>query len=117
MNYKSLFISRTAVLLSMFCAAHLSVPVRAAHSSELLEKGIYEEETKGDCAAAINSYQQILADQAADRSLVAQAELRLGLCQLKLGDKAKAFSTLEKLTQDFPDKTKLLTFLQPQMPA
>src|SRR2546423_252763 len=111
MNYKSLFNSNTVVVLSIFCAACVSVRMRGAHSPELLEKGIYEEETKGDCAAAINSYQQILADQTADRSLVAQAELRVGLCELKLGEKTKAFSMLEKLTQDFPDKAKLLTYL------
>src|ERR1043165_5173973 len=60
---------------------------RGAPAAELLEKGIYTEETTGELKAASQIYQQIVDDPGADRSLVAQAQLRLGLCQLKLGDK------------------------------
>jgi len=90
--------------------------VPAASSAESLEKAIYTEETKGDVKAAIQIYQQIVDDVRADRSLVAQAQLRLGLCQLKLGNKPQAISALDRLTQEFPDKDKLLAIVEQQMP-
>src|SRR5688572_12799882 len=77
-------------------------------AAELLEKGIYTEETKGELSAATQIYQRIVDDPNAERSLVAQAQLRLGLCQLKLGNKPQAISALDRLTQQFPDKDKLL---------
>jgi carboxyl-terminal processing protease len=90
--------------------------VRAASAAELLEKGIYTEETKGELSAASQIYQQIVDDPRAERSLVAQAQLRLGLCELKQGHKPQAISALERLTQDFPDKDKLLALVEPHMP-
>ncbi len=88
----------------------------AASASELLEKAIYTEETRGDLKAATHIYQQIVDDPAADRSLVAQAQLRIGLCELKLGRKPQAISALERLTESFPDKNSLLALVEPHMP-
>src|SRR5262245_57636951 len=76
----------------------------AASAAELLEKGIYTEESKGELKTAIQIYQEIVEDPGADRSLVAQAQLRMGLCQLKLGNKPQAITALDRLTQEFPDK-------------
>ena len=89
---------------------------RGTSAAELLEKGIYTEETKGELKAARDIYQQIVEDASADRSLVAQAQLRLGLCQLKLGNKPQAISALDRLTQEFPDKDKLLAVVEQHMP-
>jgi carboxyl-terminal processing protease len=88
----------------------------AASASELLEKGIYTEETRGDLKSATQIYQQIVDDPGADRSLVAQAQLRIGLCELKLGRKPQAISALERLTETFPDKGTLLALVEPHMP-
>ena len=90
--------------------------MHAASAAELLEKGIYTEETKGELKSAIQIYQEIVEDPGADRSLVAQAQLRLGLCQLKLGNKPQAITALDRLTQEFPDKDKLLAIVEQQMP-
>ena len=90
--------------------------LRAASPSELLEKGIYTEDTKGDVKGASQIYQQIANDPSADRRLVAQAQLRLGLCQLKLGNKRQAISALDRLTSEFPDKDKLLEIVEQHMP-
>ena len=89
---------------------------RGASPAELLEQAIYTEETKGELRAAGQLYQQIVDDPAADRSLVAQAQLRLGLCELKLGDKPRAISALERLTREFPDNNALLALIEPHMP-
>jgi carboxyl-terminal processing protease len=89
---------------------------RAASAAELLEKGIYTEETRGDLKAATEIYRQIAEDARADRSLVAQSQLRLGLCQLKLGNRPQAISALDKLMQEFPDQEKLLAIVENHMP-
>jgi carboxyl-terminal processing protease len=94
----------------------LAEVARAASAAELLEQGIYLEETKGELKAASEAYRQIVDDPNATRSLIAQAQLRLGLCQLKLGDKPQAISALERLTAEFPDKEKLLAIVGESMP-
>src|SRR6266545_5652543 len=81
--------SALGVLLLLLAAAPTA---RAASAAELLEKGIYTEETKGELKAAADLYQQIVDDPQASRTLVAQAQLRFGLCQLKLGNKPQAIS-------------------------
>src|SRR6266542_6558262 len=108
---KQLFVFAT--LLVLLVAPQMA---RGASAAELLEKGIYAEETKGELKAAKDIYQQIVEDAGADRSLMAQAQLRLGLCQLKLGNKPQAISALDRLTQEFPDKDKLLAIVEQQMP-
>src|SRR5215212_4137364 len=108
---------RTFVLPSIVSLVLFASPVLQAASAEwLLEKGIYTEETKGQLRAAIALYQQIVDDPKAERGVVAQAQLRLGLCELKLGNKPRAISALERLTQEFPDKDKLLTMVEQHMP-
>lgn len=99
--------------LGLFLAAHRA---QAASAGELLEKGIYTEETKGDLKAAIGIYQEIIDDPGAGTSLIAQAQMRLGLCELKRGNKPQAISALERLTQEFPDKDKLLAIVEQHMP-
>jgi len=107
---KALGLGLLLLLLGSAQAAH------AASAAELLEKGIYTEETKGELKAALQIYKQLVEDPRADRSLVAQAQLRLGLCQLKLGNKPQAIAALDRLTQEFPDKGKLLEIVEQRMP-
>src|SRR5260221_14691883 len=83
--------------LVLFSTAHRA---QAASTAELLEKGIYTEETKGELKGAIGIYQQIVDDPGAEPSLIAQAQMRLGLCELKLGNKPQAISALERLTRE-----------------
>ena len=91
--------------------------LEAASPAELLEKGIYTEETRGELLAAAEIYKQIVDDSSAPRGLAAQAQLRLGMCELKLGNKRKAISVLERLTQEFPDGDQLMALVDNQMPA
>src|SRR5258705_11541523 len=89
---------KRALSLGMVLVFLLSAQrTRAASAAELLEKGIYTEETKGELQAASEIYRQIVDDPAAARSLVAQAQLRLGPCELKQGNKPRAISALERL--------------------
>lgn len=94
----------------------IGLAARAASPAELMEKGIYLEETKGELEAASQVYREIVEDANATRNIVAQAQLRLGLCQIKLGNKPQAVSALERLTQQFPDKDVLLALVENSMP-
>src|SRR4029077_8278937 len=91
-------IALTVALLRSVHAAELASP------SELLEKGIYSQETKGDLDAAIALYQQVVSEAKDANALSAQAQSRLGVCYHKKKDFAKASATFEKLVKDFPNQ-------------
>ncbi|HTD85498.1 MAG TPA: S41 family peptidase [Candidatus Binatia bacterium] len=112
MKTKLLF--RALLVCVCLAATH---ELRAASSAELLEKGIYMEETRGDLVAASLVYKEIVDDPNAPRALAAQAQLRLGVCELKSGNKPKAIAALERLTQEFPEKDQLLALVDNQIPA
>jgi carboxyl-terminal processing protease len=107
--------SRTFLCLALAVFACTDA-TRAASNAELLEKGIYLEETRGELQTAIQTYQQIVDDPSAERNLAAQAQLRVGLCQLKLGNRPQAISALDRLTQEFSDKDKLLAVVEQHTP-
>src|SRR5687768_14257086 len=94
---------KTASIVRFFCVLGCAACIaQAAPADELLEKAIYTEETKGELQAAGEIYRLILNDSAADARLRAQAQLRLGICELKLGNKPQAISALEQFTRQFP---------------
>ena len=84
-----------SLLLAGLTAFH-TLHVSAASPSELLEKGIYTEETKGDVDSAITIYQQLVAESKNAQSLTAQALLRLGQCYLKKSRATEAAATFAK---------------------
>ncbi|MGY8768278.1 MAG: DUF3108 domain-containing protein [Pirellulales bacterium] len=71
--------------------------------SNLLEKGIYTEETVGDLDKAIKIYEEIISQSKANRKFVAQAQLRLGKCLVKQGKKKEAEKVFRKLVDQFKD--------------
>jgi Tetratricopeptide repeat/Protein of unknown function (DUF3108) len=80
----------------------------AASPSELLEQGIYSEETKGDVDAALKLYQQVVTEAKTGQAVAAQAQYRLGVCFYKKKNYAEAISAFEKLVRDYPDQKDLL---------
>ncbi|MBI4657492.1 MAG: PD40 domain-containing protein [Verrucomicrobia bacterium] len=88
----------------------IAFPAAAAESlSVLLQKGIYAEETEGNLDAAIKIYEGIVREADANRSLVAQAQYRLGVCQLKKGKKEDAEAAFRSVLDRFPAETELVT--------
>jgi len=81
---------------------------RAASLSELLEQGVYSEETKGDLDTALKAYQQVVADATAGEALAAQAQYRLGVVQYKKKNFAEATAAFEKLVKDYPRQKELV---------
>jgi len=80
----------------------------AASPSELLEKGVYSEETKGDLDAALQLYQQVISEAKGGQELAAQAQYRLGVCYYKKKNLAEANAAFEKLIKDYPDQKDLI---------
>ncbi len=72
--------------------------------AEMLELGIYSEETRGDVPAAMKLYEQIVAEAAEDQALAARAQFRLGMCHHKQKDYAAATAAFEKLVRDYPNQ-------------
>jgi hypothetical protein len=108
----------TSFLVAAAAALHVpSVSAASASPSELLEKGIYSEETKGDLDAAIVIYQQVVSEVKAGQSLAAQAQFRLGQCYLKKNKTAEANAAFEKLIHDFPDERALVAKARGHLPA
>lgn len=81
---------------------------QGASISELMEQGIYSEETKGDLDAAMKAYGQVVADSKANEALAAQAQYRLGVCHYKKKDYTKATAAFEKLVKDYPNQKELV---------
>jgi len=83
-----------------------TTPAIAAESSaELLERGIYAEETQGDLGAAMRIYEQILTASDGERPTIAAALFRLGMCQLKSGRRDDATATFQKLARRYGDQS------------
>ena len=85
-------------------------------TSDLLEKGIYTEQTVGDLDGAIKIYRKIVADAKANRAYVARAQYRLANCLSKQGKKKEAEKTLEELIKAFPDQKELVAKARTEMP-
>jgi hypothetical protein len=91
-------------------------PMTAAESpTELLEKGIYAEETQGDLGAAIAIYKRVAEAARSERPAVAQALYRLGMCYLKSGRRNDAAATFEKLARQHAEETALLARIPPSV--
>jgi hypothetical protein len=84
------------------------VAAGAESAGDRLQKGIYQEETVGDLDAAMKIYQEIVANEKANRPHVAQAKHRLGMCHVKKGEKKKAVGVFEGLIKEFPGQAQLL---------
>lgn len=110
------------VAFSIVCAVILTcVSASGADSpSDLLEKGIYTEETVGDLDKAIEIYAKIISQAEANRKFVAQAQLRLGKCLLKQGKKKEAeeaFRNLVDRFKDSPDQKELVAKARELLPG
>ena len=102
------FTSRLAA--ATLCAAAFALAAPAAESpSVLLQKGIYAEETEGNLDSAIRIYEQIAAEAATNRAVVAQAQFRLAVCYQKQGKKEQAVRLLNEVLQQFPTEAGLGT--------
>jgi len=95
----------------------LAMASGAESVGDRLHKGIYQEETVGDLDAAMKIYQEIVADEKANRPHAARAKYRLGMCHVKKGENEKAVGTFEGLIKEFPGQANLLEQARGQLAA
>ena len=97
------FIATAVIAASLF-----SVPAFAQTSAELLQKGIYLQETAGDLDGAIQVYRQIVVSASNQPVIASQAQFRLTQSLLQKGDLAGAAREFETLVRNYPDQTDLV---------
>jgi hypothetical protein len=111
MSYLSVLARRTSaalLLLSLTSLLPVAHAAAAASPSELLEQGLYSEQTKGDVDAAMKLYQQVVAEGKAGQAVAAQAQYRLGMCYHKKKNYAEATAAFQKVVHDYPDQKDLV---------
>jgi len=101
-------------LLSVALTAAL---LQAQSKSELLQRGIYLQETMGDLDGAIKIYQQIAQAAQESRAIAAQAQFRLGVCLEKKGQHPEAARVLQKVITDYPEMTDLVARAKALLPS
>jgi hypothetical protein len=111
MNYLTTMARRTKnslVLLAFtgFLTVHGTADVSLP---ELMEQGVYSEETKGDLDAALKIYRQVVAEAKTGQSVAAQAQYRMGVCLYKKKNYTEATAAFEKLVKEYPDLKELVT--------
>ena len=94
----------------------VSAPVKAESVSELLEKGIYAQETVGDLDKAISIYKEVVKRAKADQLLAAKAQFNIGQCLLKKGKKAEATAAFRQLIKDYPGARELVAKAEKLLP-
>ena len=94
----------------------LAASATAQPASDLLQSGIYAQETRGDLDAAIRFYRQVLSSGAGLRLYAAQAQYRIGVCLLRKGDVAGATQAFEAVIKDYPGERELVARARESMP-
>src|SRR5579859_1495888 len=102
-----------AIAWMAFCVLCGSAFGQNPTTSELLQKGIYLQETVGDLDGAIKVYRQIMQMARQSRANAAQAEYRLGMCLLKKSRQAEAAETFQKLIREYPEQTDVVAKARP----
>jgi hypothetical protein len=121
MTRKQLAFSLTLILGIPLLAA---VPQREITAEILLGAALHQEEVEGNLEAAIATYEKILTEHSAKRTLAARAQLHIGICYEKLGQ-PEAREAYERVLRDYADqaeqvsaaRTRLAALDQPRSPA
>jgi hypothetical protein len=95
-------------------AAILTGPVFGQTAAQLLEKGVYAQETEGNLDNAILIYRQVVNSGTNQRDIAAQAQYRLGQALLQKGDLKTASQEFERLARDFSEYQGLVSSLSAQ---
>jgi tetratricopeptide (TPR) repeat protein len=103
----------TVFLMLVVGIAAATAPAKSP--SALLQEALYAEEVEGNLDTAIKTYQQVINDPSAQRSHIAQAIYRQGMCYLKLKKESQASQNFQKLISQFSDQTDIIKKVQPML--
>ena len=96
---KTITIAATALSLTLLCSG----PLLAQSGNDLFQQALVMERAEGDVQGAIELYQRIAREFAADRPLAAKALVQMGLCYEKLG-LTEARQTYQQVIDAFPEQ-------------
>lgn len=95
--------SRRAITAILTLGLVSAAPGYAQQTAEdLYQAGLYQEEVQGNLESAIDIYRQILEDLPGNRALGAKAQLHVGLCYEKLGQR-QAQQAYQRVIDDYPE--------------
>lgn len=103
----------TAILLSTCIATSAN----ADSPAEMLEKGIYKEDTVGDLDAAIEIYREVVSVAGETEALAAKAQFRLANCLLKQGKKEEAATAFKAIVTDYPNQKDVVAKAKKHLPS
>lgn len=98
------FIAAAALAASLIAAS-----AAAQTAAELLQKGIYTQETAGDADGAIQIYRQVIGSAGVPRAVAAQAQVRVVGALLQKGDLAGAGQQFGELARDYADQENMVS--------
>jgi len=106
---------KNITIIFVLAVGMLNCIALAKRASVRLQEGLYAEEVDGDLDAAIRIYEQVINDSSAQRSHVAQAMYRQGMCYLKKRDEQQAKAIFGQLVAKFSDQTKIIDKVKPML--
>jgi len=109
---KSIPVRKATSLLLLALATTLAIGAEGPSVSEVFEKAIYSEQTKGDLDGAMQLYQLVVTQAKTGQAIAAQAQYHIGACYYKKKDYAAANAAFEKLIKDYPDQKELVAKAQ-----
>ena len=106
-------------ILTNFVAAIVlgAVPVAAQSASELLQKGIYTQDTVGELDGAIQIYRQIIASSPSQHDIAAEAQYRLAQALIRKGDLTGAALEFQTLARDYSEYQALISRMAAPAPG
>ncbi|HEY6393412.1 MAG TPA: hypothetical protein VIX89_19170 [Bryobacteraceae bacterium] len=87
-----------------------AIPGFCQGAAELLQKGIYAQESVGDLDQAMQIYRQIVSS-GADQKVAAQAQFMLAQCLIRKGDLTRAAQEFAALAQNFANYREVIARL------
>ena len=91
------------IILFMACLLGISMFLLSQNASALFEQGLMTENAEGDLTGAIAVFNRIVEDKSADPSIRAKAQLHIGMCYEKLGQR-EARSAYQKVIDGYPQE-------------
>jgi len=108
---KSLILIAVLILLPLIFAS--SAP---QNGYDLFQKALAKERGEGNLEEAISLYQKVVKE-ASDKSLAAKAQLRIGICYEKLGQKKATLAqeAFQKVISDYPGQRDIVRMAQEKL--
>lgn len=92
----------TVTIVCLLALGWFALTTQAKSPNQLLQDGLYAEETEGDLEKAIGIYEKVIKETDVHQQTAASATYHLGMCYLKKGDKTKAAEYFQKVKSNYP---------------